>query len=632
MFCFSPALPVGRPRKTHILKKIAKTGAAFGLAALTLASSLTMGAAASASPAPTAASTLAADHYSIPFVVRNADGTYFGLKEDGYRSADGTFEAARAVAEMVQIPKLGTTGSILSEDGKSCWFNGQQGGRVLQRWPYDTNGYCAVNNGWGSQFYVEGDGTLVSTKNPGFRLQQQPVGPRAKFDTVAAGVVESKLVATAAETLSVDVYDRTAVVAGRAQPGATVAIKGGSTNKTVQADAETGEWTTTVRGLALGENPFTLEAFDEKGDSLGSSEFTVDVPITPLSAAVQSTSVFAGTAVVEVTGTPGLSLDYQNKDVTLNRDGKATVLVDGLSQGANTVRFQQYEAGKQIGGDLEYDIRVTARNIVAQAAFDDRGIDHDAILSGTAEAQADITIVDGNDKVTTTTADADGAWSTPVTAPGSGLQNFEASQSIKGMAAGSTDVRLNYGNAVEITSPGNNTPWAGGDLTFRGDGQYTAPVEITEKGNDTVVASTVGVNNGSWTAKVTGVDGDHKHTFTATMRSKGNLTTTDTIVVNADKDEAETAAPVAVTNPTNVADGYTPDAPFTFEGTGTKGKTITVENKFGTHIATTTVGDNGQWSWTRANMGTSIWNLNFIQDKGQTSEAVAKVDGFKPRA
>jgi hypothetical protein len=117
------------------------------------------------------------------------------------------------------------------------------------------------------------------------------------------------------------------------------------------------------------------------------------------------------------------------------------------------------------------------------------------------------------------------------------------------------------------------------------------------------------------------------------MRSKGNLTTTDTIVVNADKDEAAIALPLAVTNPdaAQLAAGYTPNAAYTFRGTGKPNSTITVENIWGTKFGTATVDDKGTWAWTRPNMGTYTWTLNIIQDKGTQTEKTVQVSGFAPR-
>ncbi|MBF4575768.1 hypothetical protein [Frondihabitans sp. VKM Ac-2883] len=428
-------------------------------------------------------------------------------------------------------------------------------------------------------------------------------------------------------------YDRTASLKGYAKPGSLVQVTGGTTNKSARADADTGEWTMNVRNLDLGANKFSLESFDDANESLGTSEFTVDVKTTPLSASVKSTSLAAQTAEVEITGTPGLTVQYQNKTKTLGHDGTATVTVDGLSLGKNTVTFQQFEGGQQVEADLDFDIMVTINKITAEAAFDTRGTAFDAVLSGTAEANAKVTIVDGKGKVTTTYANPRGAWTTPVKAPDSGRQTFEVTQSINSSDGGSTDVTLDYGNGVEVTAPRNDSDFAGGTLTFRGDGQYQAGVEIFEKGNDTALASTVGLNNGTWAAQVAGVDGELKHTYTVVQKSKGNLTTSETVVVNGDKPETPPAGTeVVLTNPAKASDGYVPNQAFTFRGTAKPEATITIQNTKGLVFGTATANaTTGEWAFTYANMKEYTYSLDFIADKGTTTEKKTELRNFAPK-
>ncbi|WP_152970363.1 hypothetical protein [Frigoribacterium sp. RIT-PI-h] len=93
----------------------------------------------------------------------------------------------------------------------------------------------------------------------------------------------------------------------------------------------------------------------------------------------------------------------------------------------------------------------------------------------------------------------------------------------------------------------------------------------------------------------------------------------------------EVVAPITVTNPTDPTLGYTAGQAFTFEGTGTAGKTVTVENKFGTPLGEEIVGEDDTWSWHRTTLGSSTWHLYFTQDKGTDTETVATVLGFAPR-
>jgi len=92
-------------------------------------------------------------------------------------------------------------------------------------------------------------------------------------------------------------------------------------------------------------------------------------------------------------------------------------------------------------------------------------------------------------------------------------------------------------------------------------------------------------------------------------------------------------APFEVTNPdvAQIAAGYAPNEAFTFSGTGTKGSPVEVRNAKGLLLGTTTVdASTGTWSWTRANMGTYVWTIDFVQDAGTTSSITKRVAGFGP--
>jgi hypothetical protein len=139
----------------------------------------------------------------------------------------------------------------------------------------------------------------------------------------------------------------------------------------------------------------------------------------------------------------------------------------------------------------------------------------------------------------------------------------------------------------------------------------------------------------------------HVHTTTYDVRATADLAADAEVVTTftptgghtSDSPRTETTVPVAqgpvvtVTNPADPADGYAPGTAFTFTGTATAGKTITVQNKFGTVLAQNVpVQADGTWTWTRANMGTSNWQLEFVQDKGTANEHKATVYNFKPNA
>ncbi|KQS17729.1 hypothetical protein ASG05_10015 [Frigoribacterium sp. Leaf186] len=181
-----------------------------------------------------------------------------------------------------------------------------------------------------------------------------------------------------------------------------------------------------------------------------------------------------------------------------------------------------------------------------------------------------------------------------------------------------------------MTNPANVADGYTPNAPFTFEGKATPGKTINIENKNGVAIATITVKeDGTWSwTRVNMGTSTWNLNF---IQDKGQATEAVAKVLGF-KPNAAPAPVVTVTNPANVADGYTANAPFTFEGKGTPGKTINIENKNDVAIATITVKADGTWSWTRSNMGTSTWNLNFIQDKGQTGEAVAKVEGFKPRA
>ncbi|KQQ28785.1 hypothetical protein [Frondihabitans sp. Leaf304] len=596
---------------------IAKTGAAFGLAALTLASSLSLGAAANAAPStPTANDTpqVEGDHLLIPYVVRNADGTYFGAKTSvNQRSRNGTLQEALAYADKIQVPRPGVTGKLLSEDGSRCLFVGSSSlhYRYLQAGGI-SGSYCTgPGTTYANAFQVSGDGTLTESVNPSFRILVDNRYSQVLYQEPAADETPSRLLLLNAETTSVDVYNRTAMIKGYANPGARVMIGA----KEIFADPTTGEWTTTVRNLEIGENTFEMEQFD--GDeSLGKSSFIVDVKTTPLSFKVTATSIKNNSADVEITGTPGASVEFQGSEISLGRTGTATATVRGLALGGNDVTFEQWIDSKSVGGPKTFTIMMTIADLTVDAAFGANN-NEDVILSGKAESAAHITVLDENGDKTETDADPRGNWSTPVKAPGAGIQTFEVFQTIGDANSLVREVDVNYGNPVEILTPRDNTDTDGGTLHFTGEGQSLANIGLYENG--TRLASFQALNSGNWSHDITGVKGDYKHTYTARMLSKGNLTTEETITVNPDKPEEAEAAKFDLTNPKDGEDVTLADGKASLEGTARAGADVQVI--FGGNVVgSATASDTNTWQ-TLAALPTGTHNVRFkVTAAGQPVE------------
>ncbi|RPE78189.1 MULTISPECIES: hypothetical protein [unclassified Frondihabitans] len=607
---------------------IAKTGAAFGLAALTLASSLSLGAAASAAPAASESRSNQVIGKLITINYGGAEGTpgkYFVPQElragqNVTGMSKNTLAEARAVAVDFSIPAVGSEGPIRGTGAaENLCVVGSVTGSVPKVATCD--GSEAQQFRWGdvANEYSSGKGLVVklsTTTTPlyfGASAQGNPTSAyfqgRGSADSIT--LLDEFKPAFSAEATSVDVYNRTATIKGQAVPGARVVIG----NKEIIADSATGEWTTTVRNLEIGENTFEMEQFDGN-ESLGKSSFVVDVKTTPLSFKVTATSIKNNTADVEITGTPGATVEYQNTDVSLGRTGTATATVRGLALGSNDVTFEQWIDSKSVGGPKTFTIMMTIADLTVEHKFGANN-NENVILSGKAESAAHITILDENGDKTETDADPKGNWSTPVTAPGAGTQTFEVFQTIGDANSLVREVDVNYGNPVEILTPRNNSDTDGGTLHFTGEGQSLANISLHENG--TRLASFQALNSGNWSRDITGVKGDYQHTYTARMLSKGNLTTEETITVNPDKPEEAEAATFEVTNPKNGGEVTLADGKASLEGTARAGANVQVI--FGGNVVgSATASDSNTWQ-TLATLPAGTHNVRFkVTTAGQPAE------------
>ncbi|WP_396599429.1 hypothetical protein [Frigoribacterium sp. R86507] len=309
--------------------------------------------------------------------------------------------------------------------------------------------------------------------------------------------------------------------------------------------------------------------------------------------------------------------------------GAWSATVGGLKLGSNPLHLTQWENGVQTG-EYTLDAEIKVSPITATTAFGADRTD-EAIVKGAAQPGATIVVRDSAGTEigrTTASTNADGAWELEIPAPNApGDYAVTAQQLIDGDDGGTATATIAYGAAVKIDTPVDGIAFDGGTLNMTGKGEIDASIEIREKGKDVpILAAGKVFQNGQWNLTTTKLD-DGEHILEVTQTGKGNNTTVSTVTLNPGAGEI---APVAVTNPADPKAGYVPNTGFTFEGTGTKGKTIQVENKFGTPLGTTQVEDDNTWSWTRANMGTSTWTINFIQDKGETTQSTATVLNFKP--
>jgi hypothetical protein len=139
------------------------------------------------------------------------------------------------------------------------------------------------------------------------------------------------------------------------------------------------------------------------------------------------------------------------------------------------------------------------------------------------------------------------------------------------------------------------------------------------------------------------VDDDGDWTWTRTNMGSYTWTMDFTTAAGTDREQstrltgfaprqAETA-PVTIDTPADVATGYAPDTAFTFGGTAEPGAEITVTNAKGLSLgAAVETNSDGEWTWTRTNMGSYTWTMIFTTHADTDDQQQTRLTGFAPRS
>lgn len=275
----------------------------------------------------------------------------------------------------------------------------------------------------------------------------------------------------------------------------------------------------------------------------------------------------------------------------------------------------------------------TAASAPAAPVVSTTGFDADAVvisISGTAEPRALVALtIDGGEY--TATADADGAWSVDkILRPGTAVSTGTVSQISRGQvsATATFTIRARGGDSIgPATITTTEYSRAAPFNPVSGIGEPGALVGLTVGGisYDARVAA-----DGTWTVPRVGSLVLSTQVATVFQANDSFASEKTSFTLHADVPIAD----VDVANPANPAVGYQPNQPFTFRGTAdTLADTVTIRNASGVPVATVPVDHKtGSWSWSRSNMGTSIWKLTFISNEGQPDEEKATLADFKPAA
>ncbi|WP_404326782.1 BapA prefix-like domain-containing protein [Cobetia sp. UIB-001] len=421
--------------------------------------------------------------------------------------------------------------------------------------------------------------------------------------------------------------DATPTLIGSAEAESTVTIThNGEEIATVTADAN-GAWRYTPSAeLTEGDHVFSVTATDAAGnESASSGEFTLTVDTTAPDAPVLSET--DGTTVAG-TGEAGTTVEITNA----NGDVLGTAVVD--AEGNFSVELSpEQEAGSTLTAtatdaagnesaasaalDVPEDADVTAPNTptIASATDDVEAVtgtlvsgdstnDATPTLTGSAEANSNVTITHNGEVVDTVVADANGAWRyTPSTELTDGEHVFSVTATDG--AGNESPASGEFTLTVDTTAPDAPVLSETDGTTVAGTGEAGTTVEITNA-NDEVVGTAVVDAEGNFSVELS-PEQEAGSTLTATATdAAGNESEASTALdVPEDADVTAPNAPTIASATDDVAadtgvlasGDSTNDATPTLTGSAEAGSTVTITHN-GEEIATATADANGAWSYT----------------------------------
>lgn len=386
-----------------------------------LIGALTLGAALPAAAAPTVSS---ADHteYAGPFVLSNTvtGGRWWMaitiqgnvLQNNDTRSKP---EAIRNAVSVI-VPASGTQGQVKIQG--RCLATTTATDAQARLADCSDASSTQVRIGVDGSIY-DPSGRVLDVYDDRVAWQRTPIsGPTYReflnYDILAP---VAPIVDPTAKVISADPVDKSGVIGGTGEPGATIEVTdptGKAHPTTVDKD---GNWQIKVPGLKFGDNAIPVrqivEGFDDKSTS-------VTIPLAPadLSADVKSTNKDDKTAVVGGKGQPGADITVTAPDgtpqtVKVDADGNWIATVENLKTGANPIKVEQaVEGAAPQTKDLVATIGAADLSAEVISTDADKAT---AVVGGKGEPGAEL-IVTGPEGPQAVVVDNDGNWS--VTVPG----------------------------------------------------------------------------------------------------------------------------------------------------------------------------------------------------------------------
>lgn len=460
--------------------------------------------------------------------------------------------------------------------------------------------------------------------------------------------------------------DTTPTLSGTAEAGSKVSIYDGSTLLGTATAGSNGAWTFTTGVLTQGSHPISVTVTDAAGNVSGSTSATVTIDtvspaaVTNLVAANNNGSTAVtipnngstndNTPLLTGSGEIGAKISVYDGatllgTATVGSNGTWSFISTTLADGTHTLNITATDAAGNVSPTVSTVLTVdtvapspvsnlvitddvgTIQGTLANGAVTD---DTTPTLSGTAEANAIVTIYDGTTVLGSVTASGTGAWSYTTSALSQGTHPL--SVTVKDAAGNTSTASATVSITVDTTAPTASTLVITNDVTNTTvpNGGYTNDSTPTLSGTaeagskvsifdgSTLLGTAIAGSNGAWTF-TTGVLSQGSHPLSVTVAdTAGNVSgsTSATVII-------DTVAPVAVTSlvaannngstavtiPNN---GVTNDNTPLLTGNGEVGARVNVYDG-STLLGTATVGSNGTWSFVSTTLSNGTHTLNVTQ-------------------
>ena len=272
---------------------------------------------------------------------------------------------------------------------------------------------------------------------------------------------------------------------------------------------------------------------------------TTTVTGAGLQATVEDVDVVDGTATLVGTapaGTTSVEVTWKRdgtevtRSVTPSSTGSWNFGLTGLVDGTNPVHLVARKGSEEVAS-VDVDVRLVIAALTASAQFP-ADVSERATVAGRGQPGARVEVRDGARVVVGTTVGEDGNWTVSVPAPGrGGVFALQVVQRVRSQDTDTVPVRLDYGAAVRITSPGDGFPvspvWP--EVRIAGVAAPGAAIDLGEQGGVVDgLGHTVADGDGRWVIRTPALEA-RDHVVVATATSKGANTTTSSVRLVAER-------------------------------------------------------------------------------------------------